>query len=379
MSVGEGREKGSYLEVRHDLEGLLEISNQYLTAFADQGFHTIVVCLKGGSDPRIIERIPADRVIVLEQPRWDPFNLSALVAIGRLCRRCRVTHIVTHRYRPAFIVGVATLFYQPSLVLAVIHGQHQFARLGRRIAARVLFRKPWFKLIGVSASARQDILDSLPGKDRRDVIAVPNCIDVDKTESQLLHAEAARARLDIGSEPFVFGNIGRLAAAKDQLTLIRAFHAAQQPMDNALLVIVGWGGLEPVLKAEVEQLGLGDKIILTGRIDQAWCLMRAFDCFVATSVSEGFGLVLVEAMVARRPIIATRIGSFSEILGNRARMFECGDFEAIGRAMVSCYRLSDQARRDLGREGYERVRRLFSTAAFRKRISAIVEGAYAPT
>ncbi len=373
MSVGEEREKRRYLEVRHDLEGLLEISNQYLTAFVDQGFHTIVVCLKGECDPRIIERIPADRVIVLEQPRWDPFNLSALVSIRRLCRRSRVTHIVTHRYRPAFIVGVVTLFYRPSLVLAVIHGQRQFARPGRRIAARILFRKPWFKLIGVSESARQDILGSLPGKDPCDVIAVPNCIDVDKTEAQLLSVEVARARLGISSEPFVFGNISRLVAAKDQLTLIRAFHIAQEQMDDAILVIIGWGGLEPVLKAEAERLGLGDKIILTGRIDQAWRLMKAVDCFVATSVSEGFGLVLIEAMVAQRPIIATRIGSFLEILGEHAWLLECGDYAAIGEAMASYYRLTDEARMELGRRGYERVRQRFSATAFRARIARIVQ------
>lgn len=377
--MGKEGEKGSYLEVRHDLEGLLEISNQYLAAFVDKGFHTIVVCLKGSRDRRIIERVPADRVIVLEQSRWDPFNLSALVAIGRLCRRGRVSHIVTHRYRPAFIVGVATLLYRPELVLAVIHGERQFARPGRRVAARILFRKSWFKLIGVSESARRDILESLPGKDPRDVIAVPNCIDVDKTEALLLSAEAARGRLGIGSEPFVFGNIGRLAAAKDQLTLIRAFHAVHRQMDNAILVVVGWGGLEPVLKAEIERLGLGDKIILTGRIDQAWRLMRAFDCFVATSVSEGFGLVLIEAMVAQQPIIATRIGSFSEILGEQAWLFACGDHAAIGAAMLGCYRLTDQARMGLGREGYERVRQLFSTTAFRQRILAIVEAARAPS
>jgi len=371
--VGKKRTKGGYLEVRHDLEGLLEISNHYLTAFADLGFHTIVVCLKGGRDPRIIEQIPADRVIVLEQPRWDPFNLGAPVAVWRLCRRNGITHLVTHRYRPAFIVGLATLFHRPLLVLAVIHGERQFARVGRRIAARILFRKPWFKLIGVSKSAREDILNSLPQKDPQDVIAVPNCIDVDKTEAQLLSAGAARARLGIGGEPFVFGNIGRLAAAKDQLTLIRAFHAAHRQMNDAILVIVGWGSLEPVLKAEVERLGLDDKVIRAGRIDQAWRLMKAFDCFIATSVSEGFGLVLVEAMVARRPIIATRIGSFLEILGGRAPLFECRDAEAIGQAMADCYRLTDRARMELGKAGYERVRRLFSTTAFRQRILAILE------
>jgi glycosyltransferase involved in cell wall biosynthesis len=371
--MGEGARQSVYLEVRHDLEGLLGISNHYLTAFADQGFHTIVVCLKGGRDPRIVERIPADRVIVLEQPWWDPFNLRALVAIRRLCRRCRVSHIATHRYRPAFIVGVVTLFHRPERVLAVIHGERQFTRTGRRIAARILFSKPWFKLIGVSESARRDILESLPEKDPRDVIAVPNCIDVDKTEVHLLSVEAARARLGIDSEPFVFGNIGRLAAAKDQLTLIRAFHAAQEQMDNAVLVIIGWGGLEPMLKEEVDRLGLGEKITLTGRIDQAGYLMKAFDCFVATSVSEGFGLVLIEAMVAQRPIIATRIGSFLEILGEQAPLLACGDYAAIGEAMANCYRLTAQVRRELGRAGYERVRQQFSTTAFRARIARIVE------
>ena len=107
--------------------------------------------------------------------------------------------------------------------------------------------------------------------------------------------------------------------------------------------------------------------------------MKAFDCFVATSVSEGFGLVLIEAMVAWRPIIATRIGSFLEILGERAPLFECGDAEAIGQAMVDCYRLTGRARMELSRAGYERVRQLFSTTAFRERILAIVEAPGVPS
>jgi len=368
----DAREKETYLEIRHDAAGLLEISNQYTLAFDSQRFSKkIVVALKGIYDEDLAARIPADQVIFLNLSKVSGLNLATVIKLVRVCKTLNVSHIVAHRYKPAFIAGLIALFYKPVTVFAVMHGNHQFNRLSRRLAAKILFSRKNFKIIGVSYSTRDDINAALPTKNPAHVAAVQNCIDIDNTRNQLLDRQTARSRLQVSSDLFVFGNIGRLSPAKDQSTLLRAFHFARPKMPNSVLVIIGSGRLEARLKQEVKQLNINQHVIFTGAIDQAWKYMNAFDGFVATSVTEGFGLVIVEAMVAKTPLVATDIGSFKEIVGNTIELLECGNSKLIGEALLKLYSMTNTERTRIGNSLYQRVQAEFSVEIFRKRIKRL--------
>ena len=364
----DARDKESYLEIRHDAAGLLEISNQYTLAFDSQRFSKVVVVLKGKYDEDLAANIPADQVIFLNLSSLSGFNLTAVIKLVRLCKTHQVSYIVAHRYKPAFIAGLVALFYKPVTVFAVMHGNHQFDRLSRRLAAKLLFARNNFKLIGVSYSTKDDINASLPTKNSADVVTVQNCIDIENTRNQLLDRQTARSRLKVDSNLFVFGNIGRLSPTKDQSTLLRAFHFARPKMPDSVLVIIGGGRFEAPLKQKAKQLNIDQHVIFTGSINQAWKYMKAFDCFVSTSVNEGFGLVIVEAMVAKIPLIATNIGSFREIVGNTIELLECGNSKLIGEALLKQYAMTNAERTELGDSLCQRVQAEFSVETFRKRI-----------
>lgn len=361
----------TYLEIRHDVKGLLEISNQYSLAFEREDFRRIVVILKGREDQQAAARIPADQVIFLQCPRLGGLNLRAVIALVRICRQNQVTHVLTHRFKPAQIAGLAARFLDLRMLICVIHGNHQFDRASRQIATRLLLSGPRTRLVGVSETTRDDIQAHLPFLPANRIRAIPNCIDIETTARGLLEASRARQQLDLPGDAFVFGNIGRLSPAKDQLSMIRAFHLASPRMPGALLVIIGGGRLEAQLKQECTTLGILDRVRFTGAIDQAWQLIKAFDCFVSTSVTEGFGLVIVEAMVAKCPLIATRIGSFSEILADTVNLVPTGDTQAIADAMCTRFEASPAARKTLAQQLYARVCAEFSVPAFRQRVKQL--------
>ena len=76
--------------------------------------------------------------------------------------------------------------------------------------------------------------------------------------------------------------------------------------------------------------------------------MQAFDCFILSSIQEAFGRVLLEAMIAKLPIIATRVHGIPEVVGEAGILIKPGDTAAFTNAMKQVYVLSEQERREQG-------------------------------
>ena len=98
--------------------------------------------------------------------------------------------------------------------------------------------------------------------------------------------------------------------------------------------MIGDGKLESELKELANTLGIANSIKFLGRIDRAADYMKAFDLFIMTSNNEGFGRVLLEAMTARCPIIATDIPAFIEVLGGSGTLVRAGDITGLSRHII---------------------------------------------
>jgi glycosyltransferase involved in cell wall biosynthesis len=109
-------------------------------------------------------------------------------------------------------------------------------------------------------------------------------------------------------EQMIIGSVGRLDAMKGHDILIRAI--AQ--VDDVRAIILGEGEYRSTLETLVRQLGIGDRVELPGWIDNPRAYLSRFDVIAMPSRSEGFPLAMVEAMLAARPLIATRVGSMPE-------------------------------------------------------------------
>ena len=112
---------------------------------------------------------------------------------------------------------------------------------------------------------------------------------------------------------------GRLVYEKGVQHLVAAMPKILQNYNDAKLIIAGKGGMEEDLKAQVEYLGLGDKVYFTGYMDhKSLCkLYKCADIAVFPSTYEPFGIVALEAMLAGNPIVVSDIGGLNEIVEHK--------------------------------------------------------------
>lgn len=129
--------------------------------------------------------------------------------------------------------------------------------------------------------------------------------------------------------------VGRLAPEKDFPTLLGAF-ATLRTDRRAKLVILGEGPEKGAIERESRRLGIEEDVFLPGFVDNPYAYMRRADVFALSSISEGFGNVLVEAMACGTPVVSTDCPSGpAEILadGRYGTLVPVGDHEALATAI----------------------------------------------
>ena len=159
----------------------------------------------------------------------------------------------------------------------------------------------------------------------------------------------------------VVGNVAALVPHKGQRYLIEAAHLVVQQVPDARFVILGEGELREHLEKQVHEHHLEKHVLLPGfRTDVLGCL-KGFDLFVMSSVTEGLGTSLLDAMAAARPIVATTAGGIPEIVedGVNGLLVPPRDAKALADAIVRA--LKDQTlRRQMGEAGFARVNERFT-------------------
>jgi len=147
-----------------------------------------------------------------------------------------------------------------------------------------------------------------------------------------------RQQLQLPTDGPLFFFVGNWAPVKGLGFLLEAFARVRRQLPEAKLVMIGSGELEPVLKQQAQKLNIDTHTIWVGRKTHAeipfW--MSAADFLVLPSLSEGFGLVVLESLACGTPVIASRVGGVPEILtsADYGIMVSPGDGEALARAML---------------------------------------------
>lgn len=116
---------------------------------------------------------------------------------------------------------------------------------------------------------------------------------------------------------FVFVAIGRLSPEKNQTMLLNAFAKVYQQHPEAELIIVGDGVIRSDLEKQTVHLGIADVVLFTGQVDNPADYLAVADVFVHPSLYEGQPMVLLEAMMQHRLIVATNIAANVGVLGNQ--------------------------------------------------------------
>jgi len=351
----------------NDATQFIDIYNQYTRLFDPKHYAVTVVYLTGKEDPVSRERTLAEEVIFLEIPKKAVrgFKINAIQHLLKLTRAKKFDIVICHRYKPIYIMmWIARLQFIP-VSIYVMHELKTMASLGRRLLANALWRDNMY-FAGVSNAVRDDLRRSLPRIPSDHILTLYNVIDTELTEPHLLSREEARRALQLPQDAFVFGNIGRLVRNKDQASLLQAFTIIKPYCPGAKLMIMGIGELEAELKQQITANGLTDDVILTGFIPNAVNYIRAFDNFVLCSTQEAFGRVLIEAMLAQCPIIATTVNGIPEVMGDTGILIKPKDPVALAQVMQAMFKMSEAERAAIADKAYRHVHAHYSIPAFRE-------------
>ena len=204
------------------------------------------------------------------------------------------------------------------------------------------------------------------------VITVHEGIDVDRVATA--PPINLRAEFWLPTHAPIIGNVAALVPHKGHRYLIDAMPLILKDIPDARLVIAGEGELEPVLRRQLKEHHLEKQVILAGFRPDVLALLRACDLIVLSSVTEGLGTSLLDAMAASRAVVATGAGGIPEVVvdGVTGLLVPPRNVERLAGAIIRL--LTDASlRQQMGSSGFVRARELFSA----DRMVDLTLGAYA--
>jgi len=342
--------------------------NTMLTAGMLDRTHFDVDVLSGpqtGSEGSLIEEVRAWGIPLTIEPtlvrKINPFkDLPAIAALVRCIRRGGYTIVHTHSSKAGILGRWAARLAGVPIIVHTVHGwgfhdrQHPVVRRCfiwlERITASITDR-----LIAVSPRNIEKGLAVGIGRPEQ-YVTIRSGIELERFMQPGVSSRAVRGELGILDDVPVVGTVTRFSPQKAPLDCVRAMAIVVQEIPEARLVMVGDGPLREEVERLVRELGLGERVMLTGLRRDVPQLLTAFDVFILPSLWEGLPRVLPQAMAAGLPIVATDADGNAEAVaeGVNGYLVPRGDVAALAERVVRLLRDPALCSR-MGQAGRERV------------------------
>lgn len=195
---------------------------------------------------------------------------------------------------------------------------------------------------------------------RHQLKQIYNGINIKYYERAITSNLKKRDEFGLGKDDFVCATVGRFVPVKGHTYLIKAIQKVVKVIPEAKFLFVGDGELKSKLSEEIKSYDLQRNIFLLGARSDIATILSCINVFLLPSLNEGFGMVLIEAMAARKPVIATNVGGVPEVIinGTTGILVPPEDPEAFSSAIIKLYNNPEMSL-EMGSAGYSRARNLF--------------------
>jgi glycosyltransferase involved in cell wall biosynthesis len=315
--------------------------------------HRVAFACREGSE--LAERAAAIDLPAFRLPMPNDLSLAAIARLARLMRTWRPDVVLCCNQRALRLGGPAARLARMRRVVMRdgLQGSLRGSAYNRWLARRV-------DGFVVNAEAiRRELLAWLPS-DR--VRVIYNGIDL-RPHDEARDGPALRRELGCPVNACVILSIARLVAEKDHATLLTAFRRVAERDERLHLWIAGDGPLGATLAAQAQRLGLESRVLFLGFRADVPRLLAGADLLAIASQREGLPNVALEAMAARRAVVATAVAGTPELVqdGETGLLVPPGAPEALAGALGAL--IADPVRRrQMGERGRRRVEQWFEAS-----------------
>lgn len=303
-------------------------------------------------------------------------DLKAIRKVRKLLKKYTPDIVYAHSSKAGAIARIADLGLKNHL----IYNPHGWAfnmkcsETKRRLYTMIERVEAPFcdKIVCISDAEKQSALDKkICREDKLQVIF--NGVDIEAYE-QKEHGKVSKTDLQIPADAFVVGMVGRISLQKAPDVFIRAAKLIKQEIPNAHFIIVGGGEMENEIKQYARENSLEDCLHITGWVDNPMSYVELFDVACLLSRWEGFGLVLPEYMMARKPIVASRVDAIPNIIcdGENGLLVGMDDVVGASTAVLKLY-LNNNLKSKLIDEGLKTVYKKFDVQRMTRETEKLFE------
>ncbi|OLL31412.1 glycosyl transferase family 1 [Burkholderia sp. SRS-W-2-2016] len=305
--------------------------------------------------------------------------LKGLLALVRAtAKRARSADVIYANTQRAMVIGAVAgkLARRPVVwhLRDIVSAEH-FG--GKQLAIIKWCARLGLKHVIANSAASAQAFEQLTQFDSKRIDVVFNGISAEPFDALRAVPQATlRERLKLPRDAFLVGSFSRLARWKGQHVLLEAM--VLNPQMHAVLVgaaLFGEDQYEVELHAFVAAHGLGERVHFLGFQHDIPACMCAVDAVVHTSITpEPFGRVIVEGMLARRPVVAARAGGVLEIIDDHENGMLCtpGDAHALADTLAEL-RSNDELREKLVENGYRSALSRFGTQSYVDGVARILK------
>lgn len=305
----------------------------------------------------LIKRASEGHDLIPLAPR-NELDLSAGWRLARVLKRSRPDVVHAHDPHGVAMASVALSIAKLSPAPPLIASRRVDFHIHGNSFSRWKYRQVDCFVAASEAIRRMLVADGIPASK---VVTVHEGVDVDRVAA--VPGAQLHATFWLPSHAPIVGNVAALVPHKGQRLLIDAASLVVREVPDARFVILGEGPLRPALERRIADHHLEKHVILGGFRPDALAMHKAFDVFVLSSVTEGLGTSLLDAMASSKPIVATRTGGIPEVVVDGETGFLVEPHDSAGLAAAIVRLLDDVDLRDrMGRAGFARVRSKFSVA-----------------
>jgi glycosyltransferase involved in cell wall biosynthesis len=252
-------------------------------------------------------------VIRLPYRNYDPRKFFAIL---RLCRKYDIDILVGHLTKP--IMGcLLSSFFHKCKVVVYEHGP--VSRKGPQYSLyRFVLRFLWRRaavFVAVSRNTAEYLVRRIGIAPDR-IRVIPNAVEFNVFDPQKVSAKMSREKLGISDDDMVVGFVGRLNYVKGVDLLIKATALLLQRSRRYFLLIAGYGPQQKSLEELALQFGITDRVRFLSFCDNIPEVMAAFNVGVVPSRQESFGIVCLELMRMKIPVISSGVGGMAEYIAD---------------------------------------------------------------
>jgi glycosyltransferase involved in cell wall biosynthesis len=308
-------------------------------------------------DGIFFERFQALGLRVVEFPP-SRLGLRHLLLAFRLIRQFDIAVVHTHGKGPGLYGRLAAWWAGVSAV-HTFHGIHyaSYSRIGRWVylALERQLSRISRTIINVSASQSVEGLGLRLFKAEQNAVVV-NGIALEETGQATSGSPVRRETLGLGADDVVLGCISRFDPIKRLDVLLAAFHRLVGRFPRATLLLVGAGTEEERIRRLAFDMGLPDRVIFTGFLENPARVYPVLDLYVSASQKEGLPLSLVEAMCSGLAVVATDVPGHRDVVthGKTGLLVPANDSAVLADAILSLIS-NPVRRRAMGEAGRRRA------------------------